>query len=92
VVFVSSDSALSYAGQIGDSGGFELKQGDRIGAPAGNYKVRIDIDETSLPKGPGRTTKLPFPTRYRDEDTSRLEVTVKADPGVENAFEIKLSN
>ena len=52
VVFVSSETALSYAGPIGDDGGFELKQGDRVGAPAGNYKVRIEINESSFPKRP----------------------------------------
>jgi hypothetical protein len=92
VVFVSSESALSYAGQIGDDGRFELRQGDRTGAPAGDYKVRIDIDETSLPKGPGKSARLPFPSRYRDEDTSRLAATVKADAEVENTFEFRLSN
>ncbi len=89
VVFVSSETALSYAGPIGDDGGFELKQGDRVGAPAGNYKVRIEIDETSLPKRRGKSSNLPFPARYLDEDVSKLAATVKADP--ENAFEFKLS-
>ncbi len=90
VVFVSSETALSYAGPIGDDGGFELKQGDRVGAPAGNYKVRIEIDETRLPKGRGKSANLPFPARYRDEDVSKLAVAVKADS--ENAFEFKLNN
>ncbi len=91
VVFVSSDTALSYVGHIGDDGGFELKQGDRVGAPAGNYRVRIEIDETSLPKGRGKTARLPFPARYQDEDVSKLAATVKADAATENAFEFKLS-
>ena len=89
VVFVSSETALSYAGPIGDDGGFELKQGDRVGAPAGNYKVRIEIEETSLPKRRGKSSNLPFPARYLDEDVSKLAATVKADP--ENAFEFKLT-
>src|SRR5271166_3314215 len=80
VVFVSSETALSYAGPIRADGGFELKQGDRVGAPVGKYKVRIEIDETSLPKGRGKSANLPFPGRYRDEDTSKLVATVKADP------------
>ena len=69
VVFVSSETALSYVGPIGDDGGFELKQGDRVGAPAGNYKVRIEINESSLPKRPGKSSNLPFPAKYRDEDS-----------------------
>ncbi len=90
VVFVSSATALSYMGRIGDDGGFELKQGDRVGAPAGDYKVRVEVDETSLPKSRGKSSNLPFPPRYRDEDTSKLTATVKAEP--ENPFEFKLSN
>ncbi len=90
VVFVSSQTALSYAGPIGDDGGFELKQGDRVGAPAGDYKVRVEIDETSLPKSHGKSSNLPFPAKYRDEDTSKLTATVKAEP--ENPFEFRLSN
>ena len=89
VVFVSSETALSYVGPIGDDGGFELKQGDRVGAPAGNYKVRIEINESSFPKRPGKSSNLPFPAKYRDEDGSKLTATVKAEP--ENAFEFKLS-
>ena len=81
MVFVSSETALSYVGQIGDDGGFELKQGDRVGAPAGNYKVRIEIDETSLPKRSGKSSNLPFPPRYLDEDVSKLAATVKAEHG-----------
>ena len=80
---------MSYVGPIGDDGGFELKQGDRVGAPAGNYKVRIEINESSLPKRPGKSSNLPFSAKYRDEDSSKLTATVKAEP--ENPFEFKLT-
>ncbi len=90
VVFVSSATALSYMGVVGDDGGFELKQGDRVGAPAGDYKVRVEIDETTLPKGKGKAPSLPFPAKYRDEDVSKLEAKVNPDP--ENIFEFKLTN
>jgi hypothetical protein len=90
VVFVSSETALSYMGPIGDDGGFELKQGDRVGAPAGNYKVRIEIDETSLPKSRGKSSNLPFSAKYRDEDASKLTATVKADTA--SPFEFNLAN
>ncbi len=89
VVFVSSETALSYVGPIGDDGGFELKQGDRAGAPAGSYKVRVEIDETSLTKGSGKSPNLLFPAMYRDEDASKLTATVEAF--TENALEFKLS-
>ena len=92
VVFVSSETALSYVGHIAEDGGFELKQGDRVGAPAGSYKVRIDVTDSSLPKGSGKAAKLPFPARYRDEDVSKLAATVKAGSESENRFEFKLTN
>jgi hypothetical protein len=91
VVFVSSETALSYAGPIDDDGEFELKQGDRVGAPAGSYKVRIEVDETNLPKSRKKGAAYPFPARYLDEDVSKLAATVKAD-APENRFEFKLSN
>ncbi len=89
VVFVSSDTALSYAGSLGADGSFELKQGSRVGAPAGNYKVRIEIDETTLPKKGKIAANLPFPGKYLDEDASKLVATVKAEG--ENVFEFKLA-
>jgi len=51
--------------------------------------VRIEIDETSLPKGHGKSSNLPFPAKYRNEDASKLTATVKAEP--ENPFEFKLT-
>jgi hypothetical protein len=89
VIFVSDQTALSYGGTVTSDGGFELKQGSRVGAPAGNYKVRIEVDETTLPKGRSRSPHLPFPSRYLDEDVSKLAATVNAGGG--NAFEFKLT-
>jgi hypothetical protein len=89
VIFVSSETALSYGGTLSSDGGFELKQGSRVGAPAGSYKVRIEVDETSLPKGRAKSHQLPFPSRYLDEDVSKLAATVQA--GADNAFEFKLT-
>ncbi len=91
VVFVSSDTALSYAGSIGTDGSFELKQGSRVGAPAGRYKVRVEVDETTLPRKGKGAANLPFPARYLDEDASKLEATVKAGAEGENVFEFKLT-
>jgi hypothetical protein len=89
VIFVSSETALSYGGTLSSDGVFELKQGSRVGAPAGNYKVRIEVDETNLPKGRAKSHQLPFPSRYLDEDVSKLAATVSA--GADNAFEFKLT-
>ena len=88
VVFVSSDTALFYLGSIGAEGSFELKQGSRVGAPAGNYKIRIEVDETTQGKKGKGTANLPFAARYLDEDASKLGATVKAEG--ENVFEFKL--
>jgi hypothetical protein len=87
VIFVSSDTALSYAGTVQPDGSYELKQGDRAGAPQGSYKVRIEVDETSLPKG-RRSRRLPFPEKYLDEDVSTLAASVRSD--ADNHFEFKL--
>jgi hypothetical protein len=88
VTLVSDETALSYSGTIGSDGGFVVKNGLREGAPAGNYKVRVEVEETSLPKAKkGRPLRLPFPPRYADEDTSKLTASVK--PG-DNSFEFKL--
>jgi hypothetical protein len=89
VVFVSDETALSYGGTIGADGNFELKQGSRVGAPAGNYKVRVEIDETTIPKTRKRASNLPFAGKYLDEDASKLVATVKTEG--ENAFEFKLT-
>ena len=89
VVFVSSDTALSYGGAIGAAGGFELKQGSRVGAPAGNYKVRVEVDESTLGKKGKGVANLPFPAKYLDEDASKLEAAVKSEG--ENVFEFKLT-
>ena len=91
VVFVSSDTALYYMGSIGADGSFELKQGSRVGAPAGNYKIRIEVDETTQSKKGKGLASLPFPSKYLDEDASKLVATVKAEAEGDNVFEFKLT-
>ena len=56
---------------------------------AAQEKLRIEINQSSFPKRPGKSSNLPFPAKYRDEDGSKLTATVKAEPV--NAFEFKLS-
>jgi hypothetical protein len=89
VIFVSDETALSHGGTIAPDGSFELKQGSREGAPAGNYKVRVEIEESHLPKARKNSSNLPFPARYLDEDASKLTASVK--PNGENFFEFKLT-
>ncbi len=94
IMFVSKESGLTYGGTIGSDGTYTVKSGAREGAPAGNYKVRIEIDETSLPHakvGKGqRSVQLPFANKYTDEDTSELTASVKPDDSSNN-FEFKLA-
>jgi hypothetical protein len=94
IMFISKESGLTFAGTIGSDGTYTVKSAAREGAPAGNYKVRIEIDETSLPHAKGgkgqRSVQLPFGNKYTDEDTSELTASVKPDE-TSNNFEFKLT-
>lgn len=75
VVLVSADGLIAPGGSVGSDGTFTIKSGDDAeGAPAGDYKVRIEPDPAAK-KG-----KPPFPPRYTEEDASGLKVVVKAEP------------
>jgi hypothetical protein len=94
IMFVSKETGLTFGGTIGSDGTYIVKSDARDGAPQGNYKVRIEIDETSLrqvkgPKGQ-RSGQLPFASKYTDEDASQLTASVKADEKSNN-FEFKLT-
>jgi len=92
--FISTETALTFGAPIGSDGTYTVKSGTREGAPAGNYKVRIEIDEMSLPRAKGRqgqrSVQLPFANKFTDEDTSELTATVKPDENSNN-FEFKLT-
>ena len=94
IMFISTETGLTFGGTIGSDGTYIVKSGTREGAPAGNYKVRIEIDETSLPQAKARkgqrSTQLPFDNKYTDEDASQLTATVKPDENSNN-FEFKLT-
>ena len=94
IMFVSNASGLTFGGTIGADGTYALKSDAREGAPEGNYKVRIEIDETSLPQAKGRkgqrSAQLPFDNKYTDKDASQLTATVKPDENSNN-FEFKLT-
>lgn len=83
VVFVSTNQPISVEGVISSDGTFALNSGTSgSGAPAGEYKVRVDVDLTKQPqskgKPPTRSGPLPFPAKYTDEDASGLTASVKA--------------
>ncbi len=95
VVFVSKDGMSNSTGKIGEDGSFSLSTGQSgEGAPAGEYKIRIEPDESTLgSKGShaGRAAaNLPFPGKYTDEDSSELTATVKPEPNQLEPF--KLTN
>jgi len=82
VYFVPVDGAMAPEGAIGPDGSFALVTSrSGAGAPPGEYKVRIEPSDPSLmAASPARAGKkrLPFPTKYLDEDSSNLRVTVRA--------------
>jgi hypothetical protein len=95
VVFVSKDGLSSSTGKLSEDGTFTLTTGESgEGAPAGDYKVRIEPDEATLPKStsprPNPRGSLPFPGKYTDEDASELTATVKPEPNQLEPF--KMSN
>jgi hypothetical protein len=78
-----SGLGLSSSGEIGSDGSFTLKASDgREGAPAGEYKVRIEPAGSIASKKTGRVDPrlIPFPTKYMDEDgDTGLTATVKTE-------------
>ncbi len=95
VVFVSSTMGISPNGKIGTDGSYTLSSGEQgDGAPAGEYKVRIEHDlgpGTSAAK-PKAGAKLPFPLAYSDEDSSGLKVTVKSGENTIEPFKLAAKN
>jgi hypothetical protein len=65
-------------GVIGSDGTFSLTTGGSgEGAPAGEYKVRIEAPGFQ----PAQKSKNgPFPSKYTDEDSSGLVITVRPEP------------
>jgi hypothetical protein len=60
--------------------------GQKAGLPEGEYKVSLEVAQTA--KG-SRNATLPFPSRYLDEDLSRL--TAKVTATGPNDFDFKLT-
>jgi hypothetical protein len=94
IVFVGTTSALSFTSPVESDGTFTVKGSTGDGLPAGEYRARLEVDESKLPPVKGAPAKqkgsLPFPDMYGDEDTSQLKATVKPDETANN-FEFKLT-
>lgn len=73
------DLPVTPSGVIGSDGTFSLSTGGSgEGAPAGDYKIRVETPQ--LPPPVPRSKKKPvIPVRYNDEDSSGLVITVRAD-------------
>jgi hypothetical protein len=82
-------------GTIAADGTFTLNSGQSgAGAAPGEYKVRIEPLEETLPvagRGKSRAAvkRFPFPMKYNDEDTSGLVVTVQPQPNTLEPFRLK---
>lgn len=91
VEFLPVAGGMPVAGNVGADGSFSLKTGDgREGAPAGEYKVRLEPTTLATNKS-GKPASLPFPARYSDEDgNTGLTAKVLAEPTTLEPF--KLTN
>jgi hypothetical protein len=73
------DLPITPSAEIHPDGTFSLVTGGSgEGAPAGDYKIRVEAPE--LQQAAPRARKKPlFPGKYADEDSSGLVVTVRAE-------------
>jgi hypothetical protein len=79
VYFVPKGSlSVTPSAQIASDGTFSVVTGGSgDGAPAGDYKIRIEAPGL---QAKSKSKKAPFPFKYTDEDSSGIEVTVRAEP------------
>lgn len=91
IVFVSKDGKNAI-GTLTADGSFTLSSGvSGEGAPPGEYKVKLEPDETKLkrlPKSAKPGSGLPFPGKYMDEETSQLTATIKAEDNKLQPFKL----
>jgi hypothetical protein len=70
-----SDMSVTPSAPIGSDGTFSLVTGGSgKGAPAGDYKVRIESPQF---RANPKTKRALFPAKYTDEDSSEIVVTVR---------------
>jgi hypothetical protein len=92
VSFVATKSTISSSANIGTDGTFAFKGTQGDGLPEGEYKVRFEVGSAGAAEKVAKgklKTNAPFATKYLDEDSSGLTVTVAADEA-KNNFEFKL--
>ena len=92
VVFVpTTGQDSSPRGDLDSSGRFTLDTRGAVGAPAGDYKVRLEPSGAALKSkgGIADPKSLPYPARYADADgDSGLNATVKAEPTTLEPFKL----
>jgi hypothetical protein len=80
------DLPVTPSGEIGSDGTFSVVTGGSgEGAPAGEYKLRIETPQFQRAK----TKKPLIPVKYNDEDSSNLVVTVRAEPNQLDPIRLK---
>jgi hypothetical protein len=91
VTFVPKDAKAPKAtGPIARDGSFSLNtEGIAPGAPAGDFKVRVELDPEADMSAFGTKRGLPFPAKYTKETTSGLTATVQAEGTNEFTFPLK---
>ena len=74
-----SDLPVTPSAAIGSDGTFSLETGGSgHGAPAGEYKVRVEAPQLRTAASTSRKKPL-VPVKYSDEDSSGLVITVRAE-------------
>jgi hypothetical protein len=73
------DLPVTPSAEIGSDGSFSVVTGGSgDGAPPGDYKVRVEAPQ--LQQAAAQSRKKPIiPTKYNDEDSSGLVITVRAE-------------
>jgi hypothetical protein len=93
IVFVATKSSLTSTSPLESDGTFTVKGRTGDGLPEGEYRIRIDFDDSKLPIARGvkrPNLPLPFAQKYADEDASYIKRTVMPDEA-KNNFEITLT-
>ncbi len=80
ITFVpKGDLPVSPSAAIGPDGSFALSTGGSgEGAPPGDYKVRVEAPQLQQTASKPRKKSI-IPSKYADEDSSGLVITVRAD-------------
>jgi hypothetical protein len=90
VEFMPVKGGMPATGDLGPDGSFSLKTGTGLeGAPAGEYKVRLEPTALASKKKGASPLVYPFPAKYADEDANTgLTATVKAEPNTLEPFKL----